>query len=402
MAVNVQKVNPGDLITAASWNLVVDTLVSLQDQIDGLGTVAPPPSESAPVITSTEPSPVAAGSTLTIHGQNFGVPAVLNTVTLGGTPLTDFVGTSNDQLLNVVVPGDIPGPLPMSKTLVVTTTGGAADATVDVTAAVVPLIGAIVVKNASGTLPAPNIGDTIHFHFTLDANAVNIAEQYHLHVEFSNAVGSTTDKWQQGTSYTGVDSSQMVTVDPTQPVTVGVDVVVPAAAKTVDMTVWAISVHHDPGSSSNHLAVPITVGDAGPSADPRIHLSFGSNASPFIHSQNFTGAVSGTGLAVGYGTNPVVEILLSVDSEATPGTYTVTGQVENADATLWIPSGLPKDVPFAQNQPGQSVHFNLQLVPTKAVGGTDVTRFFMLTVTRKELTGVGQISNFFRFPIGGF
>ena len=34
--------------------------------------------------------------------------------------------------------------------------------------------------------------------------------------------------------------------------------------------------------------------------------------------------------------------------------------------------------------------------------GTDVTRFFMLTVTRKEDTGVGKISNFFRFPIGGF
>jgi hypothetical protein len=402
MSVIVQKVNPGDLITAASWNLVVDTLVSLQSQIDGLGSAPPPPSGSKPVITSTEPSPVAAGSTLTIHGSNFGVPAVLNTVTLGGTPLTDFVGGSTDKILNVVVPGDIPGPLPMSKTLVLTTSAGDANATVDVTAAVVPIIGAIVVKNASGTLPASKVGDTIPFQFTLDANGVNIAEQYHLHVEFNNAVGATTDKWQQGTSYTGVDSSQMVTVDPTQPVTVGVNVVVPTAAKTVDMTVWAISVHHDPGSSSNHLAVPITVGEAGPQADPSIHLSFGSNASPFIHSQDFTGAVAGTGLAVGYGTNPVVEILLSLDSVATPGTFTVTGQVENADSTLWIPSGLPKDVPFSQNQPGQSVHFNLQLVPTKAVSGTDVTRFFMLTVTRKEDTGVGKISNFFRFPIGGF
>lgn len=401
MSVIVQKVNPGDLITAASWNLVVDTLVSLQTQIDGLGTV-PPPNGKKPVITSTEPSPVAAGSTLTLHGQNFEVPAVLNTVTLGGAPLTDFVGSSTDELLNVVVPGDISGPLPMTKTLVLTTTGGDANASVDVTAAVVPLVGAIVVKNASGTLPAPNVGDTINYQFTLDANAVNLSEQYHLHVEFSNQVGSTIAKWQQGVTYTGVDTSQMVTVDPTQPATVGVDVVVPSAAKSVDMTVWAISVHHDPGSSSNHLAVPITVGIAGPPADPSIHLSFGSNASPFIHSQNFTGAVAGTGLAVGYGTNPVVEILLSVDSGSTPGTFTVAGEVENADATLWVPSGLPKDVPFSAGQPGQSVHFNLQLVPNQAVGGTDVTRFFMLTATRKESGGVGQISNFFRFPIGGF
>jgi hypothetical protein len=362
--------------------------------------VTPAPTGKKPVITSTEPTPdVPAGSTLTIHGQNFEVPAILNTVTLGGAPLGDFVGAGTDQLLNVVIPGDIPGPLPQTKELLLTTTGGDAKANVHVVAAVVPLVGAIVIKNSSGSLPAPKVGDTLDFQFTLDANAVNLEEQYRLHVEFSNAVGATTDKWQQGTSYVGVDSEQTVSVNPTQTVTVGVNVTVPTAAKSVDMTVWAISLHHDPGSSSNHLAVPITIGDAGPPADPSIHLTFGSNASPFIHSQNYTGAVSGTGLAVGYGTNPVVTINLGVDHD---GTYVVDAHVENADATMWALTGLPKEVPFSVGQPAQGVHFNLHLVPAQAVSGTDVTRFFMLTATRRESTGVGQISNFFRFPIGGF
>ena len=39
-------------------------------------------------------------------------------------------------------------------------------------------------------MPAPKVGDTLHFEFTLDADAVNIAEQYHVRADFENAVGS--------------------------------------------------------------------------------------------------------------------------------------------------------------------------------------------------------------------
>ena len=399
MTVNVPKVNPGDLIAASSWNLVVDTLVSLQDQIDAIGVVTPAPTGKKPVITSTEPTPdVPAGSTLTIHGQNFEVPAILNTVTLGGAPLEGFVSGSTDQILKVQIPGDIAGPLPQTKELILTTTGGDAKANVHVVPTVVTLIGAVQVKNVSGTMPAPTVGDTLHFEFTLDADAVNIAEQYHVRADFSNAVGSNIAAWQSKTTYVGLTVDGMVTVDPAEPATVGIDVVVPTAAKSVDMTVSATSLHNDPASSGTGSSVPIVIGTEGPAADPSIHLGFGSNAHAIIHSQDFTGPIAGTGLAIQYGKNPVVELSVGADHG---GTYTIAGAVENPDVTIWALAGLPQSaVPYSDGQT-QLIHFNLHLVPA-AAGAADVTRYFTLTVTRDQDDGIGQISNFFRFPIGGF
>ena len=351
------------------------------------------------MITSTEPSPdVPAGSTLTIHGQNFEVPAILNTVTLGGSSLGDFALGSTDQLLKVQIPGDIAGPLPQTKELVVSTSGGDAHASVHVVPAVVTLIGAIQVKNVSGSMPAPKVGDTLHFEFTLDADAVNIAEQYHVRADFNNAVGSNIANWQAGTTYDGVTSDGMVTVDPTDPATIAVDVVVPTAAKSVDMTVSATSIHNDPASSGTGSSIPIVIGTEGPAADPSIHLGFGSNAHAIIHSQVFTGPISGTGLAVQYGKNPVVEMSVGADHG---GTYTIAGAVENPDDTIWALAGLPQAaVPYSDGQT-QLIHFNLHLVPA-AAGAVDVTRYFTLTVTRDQDDAIGQISNFFRFPIGGF
>jgi len=397
MSVNVQHVHSGDLITAVYMNGIADAINALQAEIDALGSGgSPPPGPAAPIITSTSPSPdVPAGSTLTINGQNFEVPQALNSITLGGKPMSDFVGFSSDQVLNIVVPGDIASTLPATMELVLTTTGGSANTNIHVVAADVPLVGAIVVKDASGVVPAANVGDTIHYEFTLDANAVNMPEQYHVVVGFTNLSGASIDAWTSNLGYVGVDSSHMITVDPSQPGTVGVDVTVPTGAQSADMTVSAVSMHNDPASSSNQLTVPITVGQAGPTADPSIHLSLGTNASALLHSQVYTGAVSGTGLAVKYGSNPVIEINLGVDN---PATYTVSGTVEGADNTLWVITGLPKDVGFSEGQPPTKVHFNLQLVPTSPPA-TDVTRFFNLTVTRKDETSV---SNFLRFPVGGF
>ncbi len=210
MLITVQKVKPGDLITASAWNAVVDTLFSLRSEIDAIGVGSPPTSTGPkPVITSTEPTPdVPAGSTLTIHGQNFEVPAILNTVTLDGAALGDFPPGSTDQILKVQIPGDLTG-LPKTMELVLTTTAGDAHTSIHVVPAVVTLIGQIRVTNATGILPTPNVGDTLHFQFTLDADAVNVAEQYHVRADFSNAVGSSVSEWQAGTSYVGLTGDEI-------------------------------------------------------------------------------------------------------------------------------------------------------------------------------------------------
>jgi hypothetical protein len=164
------------------------------------------------------------------------------------------------------------------------------------------------------------------------------------------------------------------------------------------MTVSAASLHNDPASSGTGSSIPIVIGAEGPAADPSIHLGFGSNIHAIIHSQVFTGPISGTGLAIQYGKNPVVELSVGADHG---GTYTIAGAVENPDATIWALAGLPLTaVPYSDGQT-QLIHFNLHLVPASA-GAADVTRYFTLTVTRDQDDGIGQISNFFRFPIGGF
>jgi len=396
MEVHLQHVNSGDLITATFMNGVVDAINELQAEIDGLGSSPPPSGPGAPVVTSTSPTPdVPVGTTLTINGQNFAVPAVLNTIMLGGQQLNDFVGTSTDRVLNVTVPGTVASPATLPLT-VQTTAGTSTSVNVHVVPQVVPLVGAVALKNASGAVPAANVGDTIHLELTLDATAVNLPEQYHVVVTYQAVVGATAADWQNNTSYVGLDGSQTVNVQPTDPVTVGVDILVPTGAESVDVNIQAVSMHNDPASSSGVLDVPITVGQAGPPADPSIHLGFGTNANPLIHAQTYTGDVSGSGLAVKYGANPVVEMTLGVDN---PGTYTVSAQIENADATIWAVTGLPVDIPFSAGQPAQKVHFNLHLVPTSAPATGDVTRFMVITANVKDSD---LISNYLRFPIGGF
>ena len=396
MAIDIQKVHPGDLITAAYFDSIVDALNSLQAQIDGLGGSASPGPQ--PVITSTEPSPdVPVGSTLTIHGHNFAVPAVLNTVLLDGVSLGDFGLGSTDQLLRVQVPGNFPG-VPKTAQLVVSTTAGAGQASVHLVPGTVSLEGAISVLNTTGTLPAGNPGDTLHLRFTLDANAVNIEEQYHVFAEFSNATGVLAGAWHgrletpQDAPDLVIEDHDIIRVDPANPVDVGIAVQIPDGAEMVDMDLKARSVHNDPASSGVSSSIPITVGQDGPPADPSIHITLGQNMHAVIHPQDFTGAVSGSGLAIAYSKNPVVEMSVGVDHA---GSYHIDGQVEDG-ADIWALTGLPQDMDYTDGQV-QLVHFNLQLIPAGPSPGVDVTRYLTLTVTNSDDHAV---SNFFRFPVG--
>jgi hypothetical protein len=111
-----QRVQPGDLITAAMVNGLFDQFDALELRVEELeaGTSSPPtPSIGAVVIGSVTPQPVQSGNALTINGQNFGFSAGGNTVLFNGVPALDYRGLQSDTKLVVGVP-DIPGPLPPS------------------------------------------------------------------------------------------------------------------------------------------------------------------------------------------------------------------------------------------------------------------------------------------------
>jgi hypothetical protein len=392
MDISVEKVNPGDLITAGYVNSIVDALDSLQAQIDALGTTSVPLNK--PVIDTVVPSPVPAGTTMTIHGHNFAVPAVLNTVTVDGTPLNDFQSGSTDTVINVGVPGNLPG-VPGTKSLVVATAvGGASDPkSVPFAAPVIELIGQAQLTNTSGQLGTLTVGSAFLFQFQIDATALNEPEDFRVETTFLNAQGAAASAWDSGTSYVGTSGTDHhVTVSPLAPVTIGVRVVVPTGATSVEMSVQAVSVHNDPVSSSVPQSIPMTIGEAPPAADPSINLTLGTNLRSTVHPN-----AAGDGLDIKYGSTAVITID-AVMGHA--GDYMLAGDIENPDETVWQILDLPQTPTFGDGE-GESIQFRLKLIPTSAPA-TSVTRFFTLTATRQNDDALLGISNFIRFPIGGF
>ena len=385
MAINVQKVKPGDLITATYVNSIVDALKSLQEQIDAID-VSGPNTGSKPVITTVDPSPVPLSSTMTIHGHNFAVPASLNTVTVDGTPLTDFPAGSNDQNLLVSVPGNL---TPGTKSLVVkTTAGGASDPkSVTFSAADIEVAGQVALTNTSGSLGEINVGETVLFQFQLDAVALNVSEQFRMVATYEDVVGSSLSAWNGGTSYIGTSGTDHhVTVSPLTKANVGVQVHVPAGATSANLIVQAVSVHNDPASSSVPQTIPIVIGEAPPPADPSIVLTLGTNKRLTVHPN-----AAGDGLDIRYGASAIISIEADMGHE---GDYTFTGAVQDPDPSVWEVLDLPQTLHFSAGQ-GQTIQFRLHLVPT--AGG-----IVPLTATRQQDDAIGQISNFLTFKIGGF
>lgn len=397
MAINIPKVNPGDLITASFFNSIVDSLESLQAQIDALnGGSSPPSSSPKPVITSVDPSPdVPVGAPMTIHGRNFAVPAVLNTVTVDGLALNDFQSGSDDETIRIGIPSNLSG-VPGTKSLVVSTVaGGASDPrSVRFVSSQIVLTGQAVLTNTSGSVGPITAGTPAVFQFLLDATALNASEEFRIQASYSNAVGATAAAWTAGTTYIGASGSEhRVTVSPLTPVTVGVRVVPPAGATSVTLTVQAISVRNHPSSSSAPQIVPLTVGAPPQPADPSMKIVLGTNQRSNVHPN-----AAGDGLDIKYGSTAVITVEATMTHA---GDYRFQGAIDNPDGSIWQILNLPQTILFGPGQ-GQQVQFKLQLVPTSPPGTGSVTRNFTLTATRQNTDGIGQISNFLAFKIGGF
>ncbi len=390
-------VNPGDRITADYINSLVDEINSLQQQVDAIGTTT---IGNAPVIIGLQPSDqVAVGAELDVIGRNFGVPAIQNEVTLDGTAVTGFLPGCSDTLLKLAVP-EIAG-VPKDAQLVVQTSVGSATHTVRVVAATQIPEGQPTITNATAALGTITTGSTYTFSFLVDASTVSITETYTIAVTYANTAPASVpaSAWTTGTTLIGA-SNQQVTVTPGTPVTIGVQVTVPANATAADLTFALTSVHNPAGSSATPTAVPIRVGQAPPQSDARIHLSIGAIGPAFPFKEVPINGVQGIEVkfptAAGSGTLAQVPIDVSYD---VAGTIAYTVSIENPDTTIWtVGAATPNPFQYAAGGSGQ-VHFPLTLLAT--TGGTE-GRFLNFVATRQDNDGIGQISNFLRFPIQGF
>jgi hypothetical protein len=338
---------------------------------------------------------VSVGGELDVIGHNFGVPATQNVVTLDGTPVTGLLQGSTSTLLKLAVPG-IAG-LPKDAELSVQTANGTARRTIHVVPAVVLPEGRPVLSNVSGSPGTIETGHQYTFSFRIDAGSVSIGETYNVGLSYANALPATVpaSAWSAASTLIGV-SENRVTVTPQSPVTVGVQVVVPANATAADLVLRLTSVHNDPASTAVPLTMPIRVGQA-PQSDPRIHTpAFGQigQAAPFRVAAD--GALEVRYAAGAGGTNASVPINLGFD---VAGTYHYDVAMESPDANLWTLGAIaPNDLP----QPAGSTPQVRLALTLKASGPSNEARFVTLTVKRTDTDSIGQISNFLRFQVRGF
>lgn len=107
MAQEFERVRPGDLITADLMNRILEKLKALGTRVASLESITP--GTTAVVITDLSPTgTLRVGDILQVNGRNFVIPAVNNTVTVGGVRVQTFRFGSSDTKLIFDIP-DVPG-----------------------------------------------------------------------------------------------------------------------------------------------------------------------------------------------------------------------------------------------------------------------------------------------------
>ena len=122
MTIDIQHVQPGDLITASFFNGLIDNLLDELTALDKrLATLEGATSTVSVVISDVDNNQVHVGDDLTITGKNFGFSIGAHRVRFNGVPPTGFGAASSDTVLICEVP-PIPGLPPTGGPVTVTVT----------------------------------------------------------------------------------------------------------------------------------------------------------------------------------------------------------------------------------------------------------------------------------------
>jgi hypothetical protein len=394
MAISIERVDPGELIRAADYNDVAEALETLDARITALEAGSGGPPGSAPLITSIVPEEPTERTVMEIHGHNFAVPASLNTIALDSTPITEVLPGSSDELLRAVVPTGLAG-LPRNFTLSVQTGQGQALRSVRILPETVKPAGQPIVGNVTTGIGTILAGTTYTFAFHIDANAVTIPEAYRLHAIYGNVVGATKAQWESGTTFVGA-ANDILTIAPASPVTIGVQVTVPAGATSAELTLRAESLHNDPGSSSSSPVVPIVVGQDQPENDSRISVFLGELTNHMRVAPGEQELV----LQVEYAAAGTPRtILVPVEARfAVAGTYDYAASVQNGGALWTVGTVTPANTTEPINGT-QTISVQLIFAGTKAEGER---RNLTVTATRRDTSGPGRIAASMVLPVEGF
>ena len=368
MAINpLQHVQPGDLITSAWANGVVDEINAIVAQLAALGSPpdAPPSTSGPPVLTTRSPlGDVHVNDNLTLFGQNF-TPRHndLTRVNFGSVQIPDsqFLLGSSDTQLRFTVPDVPPGPVNIS---VSTPQGTSVHVlSVNVAAAAAPQGGTVHVDTANdpNNPPKPLPNQPLQLQWKVSSDTIS-PDDYTFDITFSEVTPSTQ-------TWSATLNANEQTIDPNAPFTVVATVQVPSggsAKATLTATSTTDSTRHD----SNTL--PLAVNVSTPTSDPRIALRVVDPQPDFDNHGNPNNA-----FLTYDGTNPVINVVKNAsaivemqvhfsDTTATPPlNYRFFSQV--ADTAHWS-AGTADPATLVQMALGgtTTVIFNLSNLATDA------------------------------------
>jgi len=319
MSTLFQRVQPGDLITAADMNDLFTEIESLEARVAALegGGSPPEPSVGAVTITSMTPDPVVVGQTLTIVGTNFGLSTASNSVLFNGTPAFNTLSGSTDSLLIVTVP-DLGASSPQQVTVTVSNAFTSAHRTITVNPAHVQQQGSVQVVFAGADPDPITAGTTNDFQFQL-------TDQLTVHpstVSLSPNIGGQA--WQAtllDNAKNPIPGHQVTFANHGDQKTVYVRLTIPQAANGTAFSVRLDAAYDNLSSSSGDGNYTV-----GQFADPDPSFTIAAGAAPGIISGNTVTANSASQFATRV---PIVASMTLV------GTYDVTASLVPANPTGW-------------------------------------------------------------------
>lgn len=351
------QVQPGDLITAADWNAMIDTLNSALVRIAALEAGSQPGAGLA--ITQLIPEgPYRVGDTLQILGRNFQFSIGATRVFLNATQVFNLLPTSTDSRLEFVIP-DVPG---------VTQTGTAVDLLVlnqnETTPAIpitllprqTPLQGNVTVEYVSVTPTTVVAGQPATFAYRIRSGTNNRATWT---ITPQVTVAANSAAWNAQLSVLddagGEITSRQIALDPGEQRAFSVRIgTVPAGTNGVQFGL-TVNVQADSITGSSGIR-QFTVGSADVPPDGTITLAL----QPALSG----GALSGSTLTVPGGASRTLGIAATF---TVAGTYSVSRTVLGS-ATGWTAT---------------------------ATGGTPAS----YTITAADLAASGQAERLMRFGV---
>jgi len=263
-----ERVKPGDLISSEFFNRILDKLDSLQAQISAIGTGTTP---TGPIITGTLPSgAVRMLDNLTIYGANFLYPPDLNSVTINGVPVRQFLPGSDTTKIALSVP--FIANVPATGHIVVNTRGGSAPAVWDqlqILAMQQVPTGRLAMGLVGTDKPnAKLLANTQYLYEFKLQPIISVNEFFSFDVAFSDSAGGQWSGRVLDSNKTTDITKGSIQLQVGVPKTLYVSFTTPAAG-SASLNLVATS-FNNPNDLNTSLSAPLKVGADQPINDPRI------------------------------------------------------------------------------------------------------------------------------------